>query len=535
MKMPRFKWMIIAKNQYYISTSRIRIIRPYLLYLVTAILVAYLIYLAPLIVTIFIDRLVALLLSQIALAIMRLLLFIFFIYFMLIPISNTLRSVQANQLENLLAAPIKSSDLLLGEFMGRLPIYSIIIVIVAGAFSAIFSSMGLDSLQIGLIVGVFVLTIFTSFWLGTLVSSLLRTRLEKTARGRDIGRALSMIIALPLVAVIYGTMGGGIGEALADPSTGGLANTVLGFLPSSWGADLIVDFARNPGNIGAIGITTFYRFGGIVLFFVGSLWIGAKIADRAYNLEPSSFTASTVKSDGLFYSSIEKVGGGGSFGKILVSIFKDYGRRLENLSNIAYILGVLVVMNIFLFSNQPVGLDDPPTGIIAAQFLFPIVTIMIVGEVTIRGKDNLFIYRKSPSGEWRYIRAKMVHGWMIVLPIVAAVMTLLALPLANSSLLNLLTITGLMVLIVAAHVVLIIGLFLINPAFSEKSPKIWINIIIAIAVTLIFFILSLVYVLNTDMGVTDGIISFMMLQVPLNWAAAMVFLYFGKIRLNRLE
>jgi len=142
----------------------------------------------------------------------------------------------------------------------------------------------------------------------------------------------------------------------------------LGAFPSSWGAELMVSFALHPGDIGSVWFETLMRFGGLILFFVGALWVGAKAADRAYSMETTSFAATSAKPDGTFYKTVKYLGGGKSFGTLLVSIFKDYGRRLENLSKIVYIVGLLIMINVFFG-----GGDDPTGAMILGIFIFPML------------------------------------------------------------------------------------------------------------------------------------------------------------------
>ena len=118
-KVPTPKWLVVARNEYRIHTSRIRKIRPYFPYLVIGLLAVYVAFIAPSFASLFIEDFLALLLSQAAVATVQMILFLIFIYFIIIPITQTLREVQAGQLEIFLAAPIKPSDVLLGEFMGQ--------------------------------------------------------------------------------------------------------------------------------------------------------------------------------------------------------------------------------------------------------------------------------------------------------------------------------------------------------------------------------------------------------------------------------
>ena len=151
----------------------------------------------------------------------------FFIWFLIIPITTTLRDIKTNTHEVFLSAPIKPSDILLGEFVGKLPFYAIAITIVVGFFTAILSSLGIDFIQMRMIILVFILIFLSAQWIGTVIAALLRTKLGKTARGKDIGKALAMLLALPMVAIMYALMGGGLGDLLINPNANETVKTIF--------------------------------------------------------------------------------------------------------------------------------------------------------------------------------------------------------------------------------------------------------------------------------------------------------------------
>jgi len=483
------KWFVVARNEYRIHMSRIQKIRPYFPYLVIGLLAVYVAFIAPLVVGLFLDDLLAFFLSQAAVAMVEIILFMVFFYFIILPITYTLKEAQTEQLEIFLAAPIKPSDVLLGEFLGVMPFYAIVVTVIAGLFTAILTPLGLDLVQTTIIILIFVVTFFSALWIGTVFAALLRTKLGRTARGKDIGRALAFVIALPMIGIMYAIMGGGLLKALADPETSGLVRAVLGMLPSSWGAEVVFGFASNPGNIGAVGFETLSRFGGLVAFFIAVLWLGAKVANRAYSLETITFIASRAKPDGAFYKTVKSLGGGGSFGALLVSVFKDYSRRLENLSKIFY----------------------------------------MVGEVTLRGKENLFIYRKTPSGVERLVKARLLHGWLVVLPIAAVVTVISTILSSQITFVSLLTITGLIMLSLAANVAFVLGLSLLNPAFSDKSGNYVLNLMIVMYGWIGLFLVPLIVL---DLGL---LYTLCFVTIPLSWLVGMVILYLGKRKLRRIE
>ncbi len=310
-------------------------------------------------------------------------------------------------------------------------------------------------------------------------------------------------------------------------------------MPSSWGAEVIVSFASNPGNIGLIGFETLTRFGGLVAFFVAVLWLGAKAADRAYNIEPTTFTASKAKPDGFLYRTVRYLGGGDSFGTLLVSIFKDYGRRLENLSKIAYIVGLIVMMNVFVVVPQlpeeyELGLIMP---LMMIQFMFPILAVFVGSEVTLRGKETLFIYKKTPSGVERFVKARLLQGWLIVIPIAAAVTVLSTGLSPQTTLISLLINTGFGVLVAAGNVAIVLGLFLLIPAFSEKSVRFMLNVLIVIFVSIGSFLGPLFGLMKLipDLDTITRLLYVLLLQTSLGWLLGILFLFLGSKNLKRIE
>jgi len=526
-RMPTPKWLVVARNEYRIRINRIRKIRRYFPVLVIGLLAVYVAYFAPAVVDLFISDLLAFFLSQVALAMVPIIMFMIFFYFIILPITYTLQGMQAEQVEVFLAAPVKPSDVLLGEFLGVMPFYAIAITVIAGFFAAALHPLGLDIVQIAITVIIFVVTFLSALWIGTVIAALVRTRFARSARGRDIGKALSLVLGLPMIAVMYAIMGGGLLEALADPRTSGLVRTILSLLPSSWGAEVIVGFASNAGNIGAVGFETLTRFGGLIAFFLAVLWLGTKAASRAYSIEPTTFTASRAKPDGAFYRTVRYLGGGGSFGTLLSSVFKDYGRRLENLSRIVYIVGLIVMVNIFFG-----GPEDSEGALVMGLFLFPFLAVLVVGQVTAGGKESLFIYKKAPSGVGRFVKARLLQGWLVAVPIGAVITAVSMILIPQTKLISLLTYTGFMALLIAANVALALGLSLLNPEFSENARAQMVGLIVNAQVAMFA---SIGIFIGSQVVLDLGFFNTLLLQTAVIWLLGIVFLYLGKRRFSRIE
>ncbi len=171
--MPLPKWFVIARNEYRIITSsvrKIRIILPILLIIIFAVLILTIV---PKIVVIFVDEIEAFFLSIIAVVLIQIILFILFFYFLTFPISLSLREVKSDQNEVFLSSPIKPSEVLLGKFIGVIPFYAIVITVISCIFLAVIDPLGLDIIQILIIVLIFILICLSGLWIGTVITAFL--------------------------------------------------------------------------------------------------------------------------------------------------------------------------------------------------------------------------------------------------------------------------------------------------------------------------------------------------------------------------
>jgi hypothetical protein len=114
--------------------------------------------------------------------------------------------------------------------------------------------------------------------------------------------------------------------------------------------------------------------------------------------------------------------------------------------------------------------------------------VFVVGEVTARGKDNLFIYRKAPRGESRLVKARVLQGWLVVQP-VAVISAFVVLFPAGVDLPTVLLLTGWLVWVSSAYVMMSTGLFLLFPAFTEKPMEVLGNAMMVMIISFALFVL----------------------------------------------
>ena len=115
--------------------------------------------------------------------------------------------------------------------------------------------------------------------------------------------------------------------------------------------------------------------------------------------------------------------------------------------------------------------------------LIPIISAVmasfVVGEIAIQGKNNLFIYRKAPGGVAKLIKARLVHGGLIVAGFTGLMTISLGTLFTQTALDKLLAQSLSNALFALSGVLLSLGLFLTNPAFNNKSQSYSLNVLLA--------------------------------------------------------
>jgi hypothetical protein len=167
-------------------------------------------------------------------------------------------------------------------------------------------------------------------------------------------------------------------------------------------------------------------------------------------------------------------------------------------------------------------------------FILPLLAAFVVGEVTLRGKEALFIYKKTPAGVGRLVKARLLHGWLVVVPIATVIIAVSAILSPQTTFISLLSTTGLAMLFVASNVAFVLGLALLNPAFSDKSGNYVTNLMITMFAIPNGLLLIPLIVLGRvfDLGLYDIVFY---VTVPLSWLVGILFLYLGKRKLSRIE
>ena len=193
--------------------------------------------------------------------------------------------------------------------------------------------------------------------------------------------------------------------------------------------------------------------------------------------------------------------------------------------------------NVFIIPQYQAGPGEPPVPLMMALFILPIITVMVSGDVTVQGRELLYIYKKAPDAVWRFLKAMVLKSWIVVVPIATGTVLVTSLLQPGATLSGVLVNTGLMAVFSTANAVFVTGLFLVNPAYSDESPKLFINIFIAMFGGIAMFAASL-YVSTLGFRFPDPVIGMTgvsLLHSGLNMLLGYAALLVGRRRLLGME
>jgi hypothetical protein len=465
-------WLAVAKNEVRLWSSKFRNHRPLLFLIIGLIVIIYAFVLVPLIISTFAGLVKPFLLLVgpfFMYYVFSIALLYIFIYCITYPLSTMLQAAQdlGGQLEILLATPVKAQDILFGKFLARLPTYSILLFGMAPWLVNIFAiAFPLSIFQQILIYLVLFGIIIMGMWLGTLLASYIESKVRKSERSRDLGRAMTFIITIVTVALMYGLIWI-VMTGLADPSS--LLFTILQVFPSTWGTIIVMNIfgfsAIVPMNVVIfiallIGVTAF------------TLVVGYKAAGRFYSLEPTEMGTERVASEGRIYGIVRRLMPG-YFGVQVVSQLKQFTRKMENFSRIGYAVGMSAIIVVFQAISNP-AIEELDIGFISmfATFMPAMMMAGLLGTwVVIGSKDNLWIYKKAPNGVSRYVRSVYIVHLIYTVPIALIFVGILTVVM-GATLGDVLLNMGLVVLFLLFLMAMAIGLAFIFPTFEERGSKV---------------------------------------------------------------
>ncbi|MFX0021280.1 MAG: hypothetical protein ACFE9S_03070 [Candidatus Hermodarchaeota archaeon] len=527
-------WMVIAKNEILLRTSSFRNYRKLFFITLYSLLFLWAFIFAPILFDLFMptlaDQFSSVFKPAIAIIIESIMMGLF-LMLLIYPLNNVYREGEIGVKESLLATPVRSNDIFLGEFLGKAPIYTMIVLlispIVIGMINPIINFTFLEYIII--YCSVFGLVYFANL-AGSILASWLEHKISKNEKARDLGKALIWIFTIVLVAIMYGLIFF-LNHLLIHPE---LKNW-LAFYPSLWFSNIIV-YIIDPILLNSFIINIWISLILVICIPLAILYIAYKKAESFYTLEAGieKINITIVKHENIIYRFIRKVSGS-SWGGLIVVQLKRFFRKKANIARIAYIVGLLGFMTWFIssMSEGVFGIAFSSTILIA---IGGAIGSVIIGHLAfVDSKDVIWIYKRSPRG----IKS-LVYSYLLTMLIInifiSIFITILLIIFTSIDILNIIIFFVEFLLFAEISMCQAMGLQCISPAFGEKDSSMRSNAMISMLLLqpLMFLPVMLLIMFDPD---TPEMMRILM-QVPIflyNIGVSLPVLYIGMRKLKKIE
>ncbi len=418
--------------------------------------------------------------------IFQLMMLMIFLMIMLYPIQYTLQELNIGHLELVLSAPVRARDVLFGEFLGQVPVIAIGIAIMSSIIMSIVSL----ALEVTVFVAIFFTlilcaTFFTATWLGTILSAWLSMKFGFSEQGKDKAKGFimvfSVLLIIPIMLVEFIPIF--FPQLLADP----VFRMIFQFIPTSWIADTIFILFFASAGISFVGAFPIFNTITIpillTLFFIGMFYIGYSRLDKIYSFESETqSTTTTVVKDNAFYRFTKNY-----FGPFFTVQLKDFFRRRENISRLAYAAAMAIFIPIIMvFSMGSTGEITDLLGLGYWVFMAGLMYSLMLGAmlgstIMLRSKDMIWIYKKSPKGSNALATSFFWAIAFIAMIISIPITLILALVIGLNVLEGVLLFIFLNIYTVGALLVSI-GIQARNPTYKEKGGKMTLNVLLTMGV-----------------------------------------------------
>ncbi|UCH05084.1 MAG: hypothetical protein JSW05_02690 [Candidatus Thorarchaeota archaeon] len=416
-------WFHIAKAEFQVQTSGFKAYRMPIAIGFSVLGIIWALIIAPYVMALVLTETLGIpqsVLVMVMPGLMRAGIMFIWVILLILPLSNALKEVKIGQWEILLSNNVRTSEILVGSFAGKLSVYGLYVLYLAPLLVAPFA----EALEVSpagqalMYITIFVVTVGT-IWLSQLIVTAIQSKLAASPRGKDLANALA--IALSFVAILPL-----VGLQLFAP----LMSEILGMnvfliFPFTWGADLVTQMAvvfNGTGlAVGSLDATLGFHWSINVLllgcFSVALVVLGLLSADRLFTIRVSTGTKSTRTShnENLALRGVRRVAAG-SFGVLVVTGLKDFGRKAQNLSRLTLLMLLALTVPIFIYIRA--GEFDLTSVNIMISLMLGFLGVQVFGgSGFLESKDQLWTIQAAPQGVRRYMQAKTAQSILLIVPV----------------------------------------------------------------------------------------------------------------------
>ncbi len=527
-------WRVIAKNEIRVRTSSFRNHRKSVFILIYAFLFLWAFVIAPFIFDLFMPTLAAeysTIFKPVVAILIETFLMMFFLVLVMYPLNNVYREMEVGFKESLLATPVKPNDIFLGEFLGKAPLYTMMILILAPVIVGMINPLiDLTIVQYIVIYSCVFGVVYFANLVGSIIASWFEHKISKSEKARDLGKALIWIFTIVLIVIMYAVMFF-LNELLANPE---LKNW-LAIYPSLWFSNIIL-YSIDPILLDTFVLNIWINLLLSISVPLVVLYISYNKAMSFYTLEggieKSSITI--IEHESIFYKIVRK-GTGRKWAGLVVMQLKRFLRKKANYARIAYVVGLLGFMTWFISSMT----DDIFGSLFGTIILIAIgggIGSMMLGHLGfVDSKDLIWVYKRSPRGIKSLVYSYLFA--MLILNIfIAATIAVIFSIFADLDLLNAMIFFIEFLIFSQIAMCQAMGIECLSPAYGEKDSNMKSNAMISMVLLQPLIFIPVMTLIFFDIDIrTLGILIPHGIIFLYNIAVSIPLLYFGMKKLNKIE
>jgi len=183
-------------------------------------------------------------------------------------------------------------------------------------------------------------------------------------------------------------------------------------------------FAFNGIGLSVVGIESALGFplvsnvGLLGVFISAIVIIGILTTDRLFTIGAGARTESvtTIHNENMVLRGVRRLSRG-SFGVLVVTGLKDFGRKAQNLSRLALLMILTLVVPIFIYIRA--GEFDMTSVTVMMSLMLGFLGVQVFGGAGfLESRDQLWTIQAAPYGVVRYVKAKAIQSIVLIIPVV---------------------------------------------------------------------------------------------------------------------
>ncbi len=547
-------WKIIAKNEIRLKTFRVRKNRRLFFILIFTLLVLWAAFLGPVIFDEIIPELLKLYTDQFEGLIILILEYSFmmlFVMYTIYPLFLLYRKIEIGVKDTIIASPIKPGDIFTGEFIGQLPFYFLFLLGIGPLGTSMLRQLSTEMgffHYIGFYVVTFTLSIF-ALLVGTILSNWIENRINKSKKVRELHNWVIVILSFIVISIFY------IFHFLFELISNFPDFKVwMIFFPSFWYSNITL-YIINPVLASSFILNIWLNVGLAISVPLLLFYISYKKAKTFYNLERIIVKESKiVKEENLFYQYIAKITPYKWKGLIIIHL-KEFLRKKENYAKLIYSIVFIGFMGVFLsisLNQSTIIIEDNPIGlelileILQHKFLLVLIiawmgalifSVLIGISILIRSKELLFIYKKSPRGINSLVFSYLYVMFILILFLDIA-LTIFFTFLFQIDIILILVFFFTFMLYSGVILLEALAIQCFKPLFEERGKDVFFNMYLILIFQVFSLMITLFIVMPLLTAATSasiGIIFILLSNLGISGIIAVLMIYLGIKKLNRLE